>query len=212
MEQNNDLAMGYVMGRDGNGYGNGYGGFGCGGDWIAWLLIFALFGGNGFGFGGNGGGNMVGYELGKVATQADVASGFNNSAVLSSLNDIKLGQQQAINYNNQGFSGIERVISDCCCQTQRAIDGVNLNIERSTCQITQNQDRNTQRLLDYMQEKENQELRDKLYKADLKQYLAEQSAYLTDQIIPRSRPAYPGCNPFESSWGWTRNNGSCCNG
>lgn len=211
MEQNNDLAMGYVMGRDGNnGYG-GYGGFGCGGDWLAWLLIFALFGGNGWGFGNNGGNNMLGYELGKTATQADIASGFNNSAVLSSLNDIKLGQQQAINYNNQGFSGLERVVSDCCCTTQRAIDGVNLNIERSTCQIMQNQDRLAQRFFDYMHEREIQDYRDKLFKADLRQSQAEQNAYLIDQIIPRSRPCYPGCNPFESSWGWTRN-GSCCNG
>jgi hypothetical protein len=215
MEQNNDLAMGYVMGRDGNGYGNGcFGGLGgFGGDWLALLIIFALFGNNGYGFGGNGGNNMIGYELGKVATQADVASGFNNSAVLSSLNDIKLGQQQAINYNNQGFSGLERVISDCCCTTQRAIDNVNLNVERSTCQIIQNQNYNTQRLLDYAHEKENQELRDRLFKADLRQSQAEQNAYLIDQIIPRSRPAYPGCNPFESAWGWTRNgcNGGCGN-
>ena len=167
--ENNDLAMGYVMGRDGNGYGNGYG-CGFGGDWLAWLLIFALFGGNGgWGFGGNGGNNMLGYELGKTATQADVASGFNNSAVLGSLNDIKLGQQQAINYNNQGFSGLERVVSDCCCTTQRAIDGVNLNLERSTCQILQGQDRNTQRLLDYLTAKETQELRDKLQAAQFRE-------------------------------------------
>ena len=213
MEQNNDLAMGYVMGRD-NGYGNGYGGgFGCGGDWLAWLLIFALFGGNGFGF-GNGGGNMVGYELGKVATQADVASGFNNSAVLSSLNDIKLGQQQAINYNNQGFSGLERVISDCCCTTQRAIDNVRFENERNTCNIMQNQERLAQRFFDYMHEREIQDYRDKLFKADLRQSQSEQNAYLIDQIIPRSRPCYPGCNPFESSWGWNRfgNGNSCCNG
>jgi hypothetical protein len=213
MEQNNDLAMGYVMGRDGNGFCNGYGGFGglggFGGDWLALLIIFALFGNNGFGYGG-GGNNMLGYELGKAATQADVASGFNNSAVLSSLNDIKLGQQQAINYNNQGFSGLERVISDCCCNTQRAIDGVNLNLERSTCQIIQNQNYNTQRLLDYAHEKENQELRDRLFKADLRQSQAEQNAYLIDQIMPRSRPAYPSCNPYESSWGWTRAGNGCC--
>ena len=211
MEQNNDLAMGYVMGRDG-GYGNGYGGYGCGGDWLAWLLIFALFGGNGFGNGfGNGGGNMIGYELGKVATQADVASGFNNSAVLSSLNDIKLGQQQAINYNNQGFSGLERIISDCCCTTQRAIDNVRFENERNTCNIMQNQERLAQRFFDYMHEREIQDYRDKLFKADLRQSQAEQNAYLIDQIIPRSRPCYPGCNPFESAWGWTRNGNSCCN-
>lgn len=216
MEQNNDLAMGYVMGRDGNGYGNGFGGWGgfggFGGDWLALLVIFALFGNNGFGFGGNGGNNMIGYELGKVATQADVASGFNNSAVLSSLNDIKLGQQQAINYNNQGFSGLERVISDCCCTTQRNIDSVRFDNERNTCQILQNQDRNTQKLLDYLQNKENQDLRDKLQIAQFRESQAAQNAYLVDQLRPTARPAYLTCSPFDSAYGWNRggNCGNCC--
>ena len=209
--ENNDLAMGYVMGRDGNGYGNGYG-CGFGGDWLAWLLIFALFGGNGgWGFGGNGGNNMLGYELGKTATQADVASGFNNSAVLGSLNDIKLGQQQAINYNNQGFSGLERVVSDCCCTTQRAIDGVNLNLERSTCQILQGQDRNTQRLLDYLTAKETQELRDKLQAAQFRESQYMQNAYLVEQLRPTAKPAYITCSPFDTAYGWNRGGCSGCN-
>ena len=55
-------------------------------------------GGNGFGFGGGG--------RGDYATQADLAAGFNNSAVLNKLNDITVGQANAINYNNQGFSGL----------------------------------------------------------------------------------------------------------
>ena len=93
----------------GNNYNNGWGG---NGDWWAIILLAALFGwgGNGgFGFGGGrgyGGSEVLGYELGKVATTNDVASGFNNSAVLSSLNDIKLGQAQMQNWINQGFSGI----------------------------------------------------------------------------------------------------------
>ena len=64
-----------------------------GGDGIWAILLLALFGfGRGYGNGGFGGGNseFVGYELGKVATQADIASGFNNSALLSNQNDAKL--------------------------------------------------------------------------------------------------------------------------
>ncbi len=91
--------------------GNNNSGFGGSGDgWWGIILLALLFGGRGFGgFGGGiGGGSseLLGYELGKVATTNDVASGFNNSAVLSSLNDIKLGQSQMQNFINQGFAGL----------------------------------------------------------------------------------------------------------
>lgn len=116
----------------------GFGGFGgMGGIW-PWLL----FGG---GFGGYGGNNC--------GVQEAIATGFNNSAVLNSLNDIKMGQAQAINYNNQGFNGlntallqgfngvergfcdISRQVSDCCCGTQRAIDGVKYQMATDTCAV-----------------------------------------------------------------------------
>ena len=90
-EQGSDFGVGYALGRD----SNDRGGFGFGGDWSWWIIILLIFGWGNGGFGGfgngiGGGGNMLGYELGKVATTNDVASGFNNSAVLSSLNDTSL--------------------------------------------------------------------------------------------------------------------------
>lgn len=206
MEQDNG-ALYYAMGRDNNGNGA------FGGDWMAIWVILALLGFGGGAWGGgfnNGGNNMLGYELGKTATQADVAAGFNNSAVLSSLNDIKLGQQQAINYNNQGFSGLERVISDCCCTTQRAIDGVNFNMERNTCKILQNQDANTQRIIDWLNCKETQDLRDQVLTYKFRESQSQQNAYLIDQIIPRARPAYAACNPNTGAFGfYPQGQGNC---
>ena len=221
MEQNNDLAMGYVMGRDGNG---GYGGFGgFGGDWLAILVILAVLGGNGgWGFGGNGGNGFMNYELGKAATQADIAAGFNNSAVLSNLNDIKLGQQTGFSAVQQtlcqGFNGVDRAIGDCCCQTQRSIDAVRYDMERNKCDILQNQDRNTQRLFDYFVNKENQDLRDQVLTYKFRESQATQNAYLVDQLRPTARPAYLACNPYESAYGRTGygncgyNNCGRCNG
>lgn len=147
-QDDNSFATGYAVGRDStnNGYGNGF----FGGDW-AWIIILALlFGwgnnGNGFGFGG-GNGFARGYDIGKLATTNDVAVGFNNSAVLSSLNDLKLGQAGIQQTLCQGFngvntsiltstSGLQAQIADCCCTTQRAIDGVNYNMATNTCTIT----------------------------------------------------------------------------
>lgn len=155
MYQDDSFATGYAVGRDstnGNCYGNGF----FGGDW-AWIIILLLLGGwGGRGFGGFGGGYgggsfEGGYDIGKLATTNDVAIGFNNSAVLNNLNDIKLGQSTGFaNVQQtlcQGFNGINTAIlsstngiqsqlADCCCGIQRAIDGVNYNMATNTCNIT----------------------------------------------------------------------------
>lgn len=225
-QQNNDLATGYIMGRDSTNNGNGWG---FGGDWSWWIIILLIFGwgGNGFGYGNNGGGNMLGYELGKVATTNDVASGFNNSAVLSSLNDLKLGQQQAINFNNQGFSGLNTAllqgfhgvdnavctlgyqqaqgfntighqISDCCCTTQRSIDNVRYEMSKGFCDVIRSGQDNTRAILDYLTSDKIESLRAE--NAGLKAQISNdrQSAYLLNELKPCPIPAYITCNPNAS--------------
>ena len=152
-----------------------------GGDWLAYILLFALIGGGGFGFGGFGGGGILpwllfgngGFGGNNCATQADLAAGFNNSAVLSNLNDLALGQAgiqqtlcQGFNGVNttvlQGFNGVDNAIcnmgynvqsgfntighqiADCCFQTQRAIDRVAYENQSNTCAL-QNTIQNTTR-------------------------------------------------------------------
>ena len=115
MYQDDSFATGYAVGRDSN-YGNS--GFGFGGGWeglIGLVLVAALFGGGwgGFGFGGNRGG--------ACATQADLAAGFNNSAVLSNLNDIILGQAQMQNFINQGFAGLNQTVTSGFAGVNNAI-------------------------------------------------------------------------------------------
>lgn len=114
---------------------NNDGMFGGGGDGAWWLIILLLFGwgGRGFGFGGGG------YGGGVPATQADLAAGFNNSAVLSGINGIDAALCQGFNGINtailQGVNSLERQFADCCCGTQRAIDGVNYNLATQACAI-----------------------------------------------------------------------------
>ena len=152
-----------------------------GGDWLAYILLFALIGGGGFGFGGFGGGGILpwllfgngGFGGNNCATQSDLAAGFNNSAVLSNLNDLALGQagiQQTLcqgfngvnttvlqgfngvdnaicnlGYNVQsGFNGLSRQIADCCCDTRAAIADVKYQSATNACAI-QNTIQNTTR-------------------------------------------------------------------
>ena len=206
---------------------NGNGAFGNNGDWIWAILLLALLGRNGIGENGGGNGGFYPYPFAfggscgsSCATQADLAAGFNNSAVLSSLNDIKLGQQQAINYNNQGFSGLNatiiagfsgvdkaicslgyqqaqlvnglsRELADCCCATQRAIDSVKYENAKNTCDIIRAGQDNTRAILDYLTGEKIATLTAE--NSGLKAQISNdrQSAYIIEALAPKCpQPAY----------------------
>lgn len=78
--------------------GNGYGDFGGGGFWIFALLILAMMGGNGFGWGNNGFANAIGYE--NLATSNEVQRGFDNQNAMANQREILAA------VNAQGQAGI----------------------------------------------------------------------------------------------------------
>ena len=158
MMEDSNFATGYAVGRDSNG---GYGNNGIfGNDW-AWIVILLLFGYGGRGFGGFGGfGGGFGGDCGATcATQADVRSAVDQQTLISKLDQQTYGlADSTYALNNaitngffgvqsslcQGFNGVSREISDCCCATQRAIDGVKYENATNTCAI-QNTIQNTTR-------------------------------------------------------------------
>lgn len=176
--------IGGLGGYNNNGFGTGWEGI------IGLALVASLFGGGWGGFGGNRsvGSEAVGYELGKVATTNDVASGFNNSAVLGNLSTIRENQLQMQNWINQGFSGVNSSISNCCCQTQRLI-------ERSTSDIIQAGNMNTQRILDYLCAEKIEGLRAEnvSLKGQISNY--NQTAAIVSALKPTPVPSYNVPNP-----------------
>lgn len=203
-----EFATGYAIGQ-----GNGNNGFGGDGWWILLLLLCGW--GNGNGWAGNGG-QQMGYELGRVATTNDVASGFSTSAIMGNINDIMLTQQAGFaNVQQtlcQGFSGINQSISDCCCRTQAAIADVKYANERNTCDIIQAGNANTQRIIDYLNCQEMNNLRNENQALRLQASQSAQNAYLIDQLRPTARPAYITCSPFDTAFGYRGGNcgGNCC--
>lgn len=214
-----------------NSGGNGNGMFGNGDGWWA-IILFALifgWGRGGYGFGGGNGGlaEGVGYELGKMATTNDIASGFNNSAVLGNLNELKLGQAGIQQTLCQGFNGVNTAIltsanatqmgiadlgyrlQDCCCQTQRAIDGVNYNMAKNTCDIIQATNANTQRIIDYLTSEKIASLQ--ADKATLTAQLSQnaQTSTIINTLRPTAVPAYITCSPYQSMFGFGYGNCNC---
>ena len=151
MSLNTDTTMQVVPaygGYNGNCGNNGM----FGNDW-AWIVLFILFGGWGRGFGGQGG--MMGGGCGApCATQADVRAAVDQQTLISKLDQQTYGLADStyalnntivngfhgvdnavcnLGYNVQaGFNQMGHQLSDCCCATQRAIDGVTFNIPKTS--------------------------------------------------------------------------------
>lgn len=221
-------------------YGNngGFGGFGD--DWIGLIIILALlgWGGNGFGgFGGFGGGRVE-----PCATQADVRAAVDQQTLISKLDQQTYGladSTYALNnaitsgFNGvqatlcQGFNGVDRAIADCCCTTQRAIDGVNYNMATQACDIKHAINDSTRSILDFLTtdkiatlQAENQNLKLKASQAEQNAFITANQEAQTAELIRRLGadcpvPAYvvpnPNCcyNPFGFGYNYGNNGCGC---
>ncbi|MGN1301216.1 MAG: hypothetical protein ACI4U9_01640 [Clostridia bacterium] len=163
--------------------------------WV--LILFFLAGGNGF-WGNRG-------EA--TATNADLQRGFDTNTIISKLDGITNGICDSTyalnnsikegNYQTQfGINNLGYEMQNCCCQTQRAIDGVNYNNAKNTCDIITNANANTQRIIDTMTTNTIQALRDENLSLRFDQSQCNQNAYLTNVLAPRAIPAYPVCSPY----------------
>lgn len=134
--------------KDGDGWG--------GGAW--WIIILFLFV-----FMGGGWGNRQG-EFGQYATaasQQDILFGQHFGRIDDRLTNIgngicnlgyemqgnigQLGKEMALAQNGtnmaimQSANGIQAQLAECCCTTQRAIDGVNANMEAKFAALEKSQ-------------------------------------------------------------------------
>lgn len=199
-------------------------GFGDGGGWWAWIILFALFGwgGNGFGAGGQ---NGVG---------AEVQRGFDTSAIIGKLDGVNNGLcdgfyalSNTVQQGNfglqtavmQGNNALQAQLADCCCTTQRSIDQVRFDMAQDTCAVTTavNQgfaqlDRTINDKFCELEMRQMQQTIDEqqslIQSLNLAQSQANQTQTLINQLRPCPTPAYLTCNPWASNG--TAYNG--CNG
>lgn len=195
--------------------------------------------------------DINGLENGVRSIQNGLCDGFYalNTSLLNGFNGIT-------NTTNQGFTGLNSVITngfsaaelarcnsqaqlmaqlnqivfnqqDCCCQTQRAIDGINYNMATQACDtrrtiadaardIIENANANYRALHEeniaiQMAQKDDRiaDLTARLNRADLAASQAAQNAYLIGQIKPCPEPAYIVPNPNCCTVPYTLNTCAC---
>lgn len=138
-----DVALISGAARNNDGFGDGA--------FAWWIILLAVLGGwgrNGLFGGGNGAGACC-----QPATCQEVQAGFNNQSVMQQFTGLAngisaLGYDQQAQMNNLGrevnatgyniLNAIQQgqfANQQCCCETQRAIDGVNYNMAQHFCNL-----------------------------------------------------------------------------
>lgn len=209
------------------GNGNGFGWGGDGAWWIVLFLIFAAFGGwgNGFGFGGGGNGVMDGYVLtsdfANVERKIDsvnqgLCDGFYQQAQLINGTNMAMangfGQAELSRANQQAalmqqLTAMQMQAAECCCNTQRSIEGVRYDMAAQACDtrntvqnatrdIIDNANSNSRAILDFLTQSKLQDLQSENQGLKLAASRAAQNSYLVSQLRPSPIPAYTVQNPY----------------
>lgn len=211
--------------------GNRSGGmFGGDGDWGAWIILFLIFGmfGGWGGYGGFGGG---GAGLQGMATRADINEGFALNGLQTGITAIQQGLCDSTyalnNAITNGFNSVSGQLANCCCETQRAIDGVNYNLATQSCDtrntiqnatrdLLDNQNSNTRAILDFLTNDkiatltaENQSLRFQASQTAQNQFITQVGSDIVNRLAPPAIPAYQVPNPY-TGYGYSHCNPCGC--
>ena len=211
--------------------GGNNGGFGWGGDG-AWLiilfLIFAVFGWGGNGWGnnaGNSGGVVDGYVLtsdfANVERKIDsvnqgLCDGFYQQAQLVNGTNMAMAngfaQAELSRANQQAalmqqLNAMQMQAAECCCNTQRSIEGVRYDMAAQACDtrntvqnatrdIIDANNQNSRAILDFLTQSKLSDLQAENQGLKLAASQAAQNSYLVSQLRPSPIPAYTVQNPY----------------
>ena len=210
---------------------SGFGGFGGDGAWwiiILFLFVFCGWGGNGWWNNGNNGGVVDGYVLtsdfANVERKIDsvnqgLCDGFYQQAQLVNGTNMAMangfGQAELSRATQQAalmqqLNAMQMQAAECCCNTQRSIEGVRYDMAAQACDtrntvqnatrdIIDNQNQNSRAILDFLTQNKMRDLESANQELRLAASQAAQNNYLISQLRPCPTPAYITCNPWSGS-------------
>ena len=207
---------------------SGFGGFGGDGAWwiiILFLFVFCGWGGNGWGNNGNSGGVVDGYVLtsdfANVERKIDsvnqgLCDGFYQQAQLVNGTNMAMANgfaQAELSRSNQQaalmqqLNAMQMQAAECCCTTQRSIEGVRYDMAAQACDtrntvqnatrdIIDANNQNSRAILDFLTQSKLSDLQAENQGLKLAASQAAQNSYLVSQLRPSPIPAYTVQNPY----------------
>ena len=180
-----------ATGADENGWGGG-------GAW--WIIILFLFmfgmGGGGWGWGNRGN---------DALTRAEMQQGFDTQEITRKLDGLSYGMCDGFYAQNttmlNGFAGVTAAVRDaqfaaqqCCCETNRNIDGVRYDAQKNTCDIITAIHAEGEATRNLMQQNEIQQLRDRIQRAELRDAMCGVVRYPMATTYTSGGNPFCGCN------------------
>lgn len=207
------------------------GGFGWGGEGSWFIIILFLFAFLGWGNGGwgnnagNSGGVVDGYVLtsdfANVERKIDsvnqgLCDGFYQQAQLVNGTNMAMANgfaQAELSRSNQQaalmqqLNAMQMQAAECCCNTQRSIEGVRYDMAAQACDtrntvqnatrdIIDNANSNSRAILDFLTQSKLSDLQAENQGLKLAASQAAQNSYLVSQLRPSPIPAYTVQNPY----------------
>ena len=222
-----DVAV--LSGQTGNKNNDGFG-FDNGAWWIIILLLFG-WGRNGFGNGGGYGGNndgccgfgapniygkldgiTYGISDATFALNNNITNGFNNvqSALCQGFNGINTAIMQNGYQTQAGFNALGAQLASCCCDIERGQDAIACQISNNARDIMIANDKNTDRIINYLTQAETDRLRTELQSAQFQLSQLSQTRSIIEQLLPVAKPAYLTCSPYAAAFGVANTGCGCC--
>lgn len=126
-------------------------------------------------------------------TQTTMLQGFNS--VDKSL--CSLGYQ-----NQAGFNNLSNQLAACCCDLTRGQDTIKYEIARATNELAIAGDKNTDRIINYLNQTEMDKLRTELQSAQFQLSQLSQTDNIINRLMPVAKPAYLTCSPYAAAFGY----------
>lgn len=130
--------------------------------------------------------------------------------MLQGFNGINTAIMQGDFHNQAGFNALGAQLQSCCCDIERGQDAIRCEVANNAKDIMIANDKNTDRIINYLTQSELDRLRTELQSANLQLSQLSQTSNIVNQLMPVAKPAYITCSPYASAFGYPYNNGCGC--
>ena len=113
-------------------------------------------------------------------------------------------------HNQAGFNALGTQLASCCCDLSRGQENIKYALAQSTNDIIIANDKNTDRIINYLTQTEMDKLRTELQSAQFQLSQLSQTSNIVNQLMPVAKPAYLTCSPYAAMMGYPYANSCGC--
>lgn len=113
-------------------------------------------------------------------------------------------------HNQAGFNAVTNQLASCCCELGRGQENIKFEIAKTANDLLVANDKNTDRIINYLTQTEMDKLRTELQSAQFQLSQLSQTSNIINQLMPVAKPAYLTCSPYAAAFGINNNNCGCC--